>query len=70
MGWSKHDPRQGTLGLQMVPREPTLEDLRAAYEFCVADKEKLPFAQALLMPPIAVTLKTLAKKAILRRGGM
>lgn len=70
MGWDRKDSRQGTLELRPVLREPTRAELQAAYEFCVADKGSLPFDRALTMPPMVAALKTVAKKAMLKRGGV
>lgn len=69
MGWSKNNSRQQTLPLPVLLRNPTIDELRAAYERCVADKQSLPFDRALTVPMIALTLKNAARAAILKRGG-
>lgn len=69
MGWSKNNSRQQTLSLQVALRNPTTDELRAAYERCVQDKQSLPFERALTLPSIALTLKNAARAAILKRGG-
>jgi hypothetical protein len=69
MGWSKNNSRQQTLPLQVELRKPTMDDLRAAYELCVTDKESMPLDRALSVRSIALTLKNAAKAAILKRGG-
>lgn len=63
------NPYQKSLPLKVIVREPTTEDLRAAYELCVFDKKKLPFEKALQDRPIALGIKNTAKAAIIRRGG-
>ncbi|WP_025918479.1 hypothetical protein [Herminiimonas sp. CN] len=69
MGWSRDNSRQQTLALQVARPNPTRDDLRAAYERCVRDKENMPFDRALTVPSIALTLKNAARAAILKRGG-
>jgi|GEM_PF-3310548 len=70
MGWSKSNSRQQTLVLPVIVREPTREDLQAAYERCVADKARLPFDRPLALPAIALAIRNAAKSAIVKRGGM
>ncbi|NDP60084.1 MAG: hypothetical protein GZ090_12100 [Oxalobacteraceae bacterium] len=70
MGWNKDNSRQQTLTLQVLLRNPTMDELRAAYERCVSDKGALPFERALMVPSIALTLKNAARSAILKRGGV
>lgn len=50
-------------------REPTIADLQAAYQRCIADKNKLPFEKALTLPAYALAIKNAAKAAIIRAGG-
>lgn len=70
MGLSRQDSRQGTLDIRPVLREPTHAELQAAYELCVADKANLPFDRALTMPAMVAAIKTVAKRAMLKRGGV
>jgi hypothetical protein len=63
------NPHQRALNLTVEVREPTKDDLRAAYEQCVRDKARLSFEMALELVPYTWILKNAAKAAILRRGG-
>lgn len=69
MGWSKNNSRQQTLALPLLRPSPSIDELRAAYERCVQDKQSLPFERALTIPMIALTLKNSAISAILKHGG-
>jgi hypothetical protein len=62
-------PYQRALELKVIVREPTTEDLRAAYQVCVRDKQNLPFERALQHPALVLIFKNAAKAAITRRGG-
>lgn len=70
MGWSKNNSRQQTLALPVIVREPSREDLQAAYERCVQDQARLPFERALALPAIALAIKNAARAAIVKRGGI
>ncbi len=63
------DYRQRSLVLKVVIREPTMEEMRAAYELCVADKSRLPFEKALEDRPISLILKNQARRIVFRKGG-
>lgn len=62
-------PYQRSLALQVIVREPTAEDLRAAYEVCVSDKESMPFQKALTIRALEIGIRNTARAAIIRRGG-
>ncbi|WP_132259497.1 hypothetical protein [Paucimonas lemoignei] len=62
-------PYQRTLELKVIVREPTIDDLKAAYQRCIADKKKLPFEKALETPAFALAIKNAARAAIIRSGG-
>ena len=61
------DPRQRSLHLQINLRPPTEAELRAAYDACVFDKQRLPFEAALEHRSISLALKNFAQAAQLRR---
>jgi len=67
---AKAHPRQQALALKIILREPTLADLRAAYEQCVQDQQRMPFELALQNRPIFLALKNQARSTIFKRGGM
>lgn len=69
MGRSRNNSRQLTLPLPPAPAppEPNRDELLAAYERCVTDKQSLPFERALALPAIALTLKNAARAARLKR---
>lgn len=63
------NPYQGNLVLRVIVREPTQADLRAAYERCVSDKDRLPFEKALQDRAMAIGIRNTAREMIIRRGG-
>lgn len=63
------NPYQRSLVLKVNVRDPTIEDLRAAYQRCGIDQQKLPFERALAHPAIGIGIWNTAKAAIVRNGG-
>lgn len=63
------NPYQKALPLTVVVRDPTEEDLRAAYELCVRDRIRMPFEKALTIKAIALGIRNTAKARIIRQGG-
>lgn len=66
---TRSNPYQRSLELKVIVREPTIEDLRAAYEACILNKDRLPFEKALALREYALPIKNAARAAIIRRGG-